>query len=414
MNRVAIFGPVTDAYGGSGVGGLATHGTEVAEKLPAHGVAVTYLADNLAGDPTRPVAAPWGTLRGISGAPGRASAVRLAAGSPLHAAGPLARAASDPSRRHHDIPLARAWSRAHLIAEGCRTDGARVLHIQQPDYRPLFARWAGTGLPTLLAVHGLGVADADPGGPVEALVRRNLTAAEMTTAPSRFLADAAAALGADPQRMHVVPNAVDHDLFHPRDRAECRETLGLHPARPLVVFLGRAIEMKGAHDLVEASRIMRADAPEVQTAFVGTWSLPVPAESMPHAEDPGAPILLREGAPRAELPLWLCAADVVAVPSHYEGFGLVALEALACARPLVVTRVGGLTEVVPAEAGEFVDRGDPAGLAAACSRLLADPEAAARMAQHGPVAAKRYSWSGTAARYTELYEELAARRSSSA
>ncbi len=403
---VALFGPITDAYGGSGVGGLATHGTQVAEALPAHGVRVSYLADNLR---QQTAATPWGTLHGVEGARGRAEAIRLRLSAPIASRAIYDRASSDPERAAHSIPVARAFSRAWLIARACSRDAAHVLHIQQPDYRPLFARWAQTGLPTLLAVHGLGVADADPGGPVARLVAENLAQAEMLTAPSRFLADAAIALGAPAERMHIVPNAVDHDLFAPRDPAECRSLLGLDPNRPLAVFLGRAIEMKGAHDLIEAAARLRERDPSLQVAFVGTWGIEMPVEATRYENGTDAPLLLREGAPKHELPAWLCAADVVVVPSRYEGFGLVALEALACARPVVLSRVGGLPEVVPEGIGVFTGPGDPESLAEGIWAVLSAPERALTMAAAGPAIASQYSWSATAQRFSELYEELVSR-----
>lgn len=405
--RVAVFGPVTDTYGGSGVGGLATHGTQVAEALPTHGVRVSYLADNLREEQ---VSAPWGTLHGVEGARGRMDAMRLRLGAPLASRDVLSRARHDSALRAHSIPLARAFSRSWLVARACERDRANVLHVQQPDYRPLFARWAGTGLPTLLAVHGLGVAADDPKGPVARLVANNLATAEMLTAPSGFLADAAIALGASSGCMHVVPNAVDHGLFSPHDPASCRMTLGLDPDRPLAVFLGRAIEMKGAHDLVEAAARVREHLSGFQVAFVGAWGLQeMPAEAANPAVDATAPLLIREGAPKRELPLWLCAANVVVIPSRYEGFGLVALEALACARPIVLSRVGGLTEVVPEHAGVFTNPADPSSLAEGILSVLEDGDRALSLAAAGPAIAARYSWNETARRFAELYEELASR-----
>jgi glycosyltransferase involved in cell wall biosynthesis len=251
------------------------------------------------------------------------------------------------------------------------------------------------------------VADEDPQGHVASLVRRNLRAADLATAPSRFLADAAIELGADPERMTVVPNAVDKELFFPRPRTECRLELGLPADRPLAVFLGRAIEMKGAPDLVTASEAVRTTHPDLQVAFVGTWPgrLPDYAGRFPDTTD--APLLHRDGAPREELPLWLGAADMVVVPSRYEGFGLVALEALACARPLVLTSVGGLPEVVPESCGAFVPPADPAALAAAIRSLLEDPARADRMGARGPEAAAGYSWTSAARSFADLYERLA-------
>ncbi|GAB4282569.1 MAG: hypothetical protein Kow0067_02790 [Coriobacteriia bacterium] len=413
MTRVTIFGPVTGTHGGSGVGGVSTHTAELAAALPAFGVNVTVAADNVR--ETAVAGTSFGAVTGVQGAFGRREALRTALATLPDSLAALVRARADADRTAHDIPLARAWSRASLLRVACERARAQVLHIQQPDFRPLYARWSGVRVPTLLAVHGLGVAAAEPDGPVARLVAANLAAADLTTAPSRFLADAAIALGADAERMHVVPNAVDHDLFSPLDRDACREALGLDRTRRLVVFLGRAIPMKGAPELVEAFDTLRSRVPGAQLALVGSLGIERPADAAEHAVDASAPIVLRDGAPREELPLWLGAADVVAVPSRYEGFGLVALEALACARPLVLTEVGGLTEVVPAETARFVPAERPDVLADALAWTLEHPAEAAIMAAAGPRTARAYSWRETARGYAALYSELAegsARRAS--
>lgn len=412
MTRVTIFGPVTGAHGGSGVGGVSTHTAELAAALPAFRVAVTVAADNVMDPTVRET--PFGAVTGVQGAFGRREAVRTALATLPDSLAAFVRVQADADRTAHGIPLARAWSRASLLRVACERSRAQVLHVQQPDFRPLYARWSGVRVPTLLAVHGLGVAAGEPDGPVARLVAANLAAADLTTAPSRFLAHAAIALGAHPDRTHVVPNAVDHELFSPRDRVACREALGLDPARRLVVFLGRAIPMKGAPELLEAFAALHSRVPDSQLALVGTLGVERPADATEHAEDPSSPIILRDGAPREELPLWLGAADVVAVPSRYEGFGLVALEALACARPLVVTEVGGLAEVVPAGTARFVPAEAPQALTGALAWVLEHPAEAAIMAAAGPRTASAYSWRETARGYAALYSELAGRDTRSA
>jgi D-inositol-3-phosphate glycosyltransferase len=108
-----------------------------------------------------------------------------------------------------------------------------------------------------------------------------------------------------------------------------------------------------------------------------------------------------------ELPYFYAAADAVVMPSYSESFGLVALEAQACGRPVVASGVSGLRSVVRDEvSGYLIDGHDPALYAERIGRLLADPELAQQMGLRGRLLAQRFSWTRTADRLEELFETV--------
>jgi D-inositol-3-phosphate glycosyltransferase len=116
-----------------------------------------------------------------------------------------------------------------------------------------------------------------------------------------------------------------------------------------------------------------------------------------------------EPVPHRELPDLYRAADVVVVPSASESFGLVALEAAACGTPVVATAVGGLRLTIrDGETGYLVGERDPAGFAAALSRVLADPSARRRLGGNAVRLAQRFPWSRTSDGILEAYASVMA------
>lgn len=114
-----------------------------------------------------------------------------------------------------------------------------------------------------------------------------------------------------------------------------------------------------------------------------------------------------ENAPRADLPALYSGARLLAVPSHYEGFGLTALEAMACGTPPVVSNRASLPEVV-GDAGLQVDPDDPAALADALRALLTDDALHAELRARGLARAATFTWQRTAAKALEVYQKFAA------
>jgi D-inositol-3-phosphate glycosyltransferase len=224
--------------------------------------------------------------------------------------------------------------------------------------------------------------------------------------------------GARRESAVVIPPGADLSTFRPIDRARARDELGLDGE--LLLFVGRIDPVKGLDTLLEALKLLD-ERPGLQLLVVGGS----PPGTAPSQLDPDER-RLRDLARRLglgervrwlgpigqeRLPLYYSAADVVVVPSRYESFGLVALEALACGAAVVASRVGGLPTILrDRENGLLVPWRTPEAFAERIEQLLDDPELAARLRAAAPKSMARFSWAATAGRVIELYRELAAAR----
>ena len=216
---------------------------------------------------------------------------------------------------------------------------------------------------------------------------------------------------ADPSHLTVVPCGVDHRTFRPVDRDEAREMLGLSD-RPTVVYVGRLVARKGVDTLVEAFALLprRLDA---RLVIVGgepggspeATSLAALAEDLDISER----VSFAGSRPQEDLRYYYGAADVAISVPHYEPFGMTPLEAMACATPVVGSRVGGIkTSVADGETGYLVPPRDPEALAESILRLLSDPALQFRV---GRAARRRieehYTWERVATLAVDTFSEVA-------
>ena len=218
---------------------------------------------------------------------------------------------------------------------------------------------------------------------------------------------------AEPGKVCVVPAGVDTALFRPGDRAEARALLDLPQKEPTILFVGRIDPIKGIDVLVDAlcglRREMWLTAPPRLLLVGGA------------AGEPGLEAVTARAAAHSlldridfvgsvlhdDLPNYYRAADVVAVPSFYESFGLVAVEAMACGTPVVASRAGGLAFTVDdGETGYLVPQNDPHALAERLAAVLQDAPLRARLGAQATVAAQRFGWPVIASRVVHIYDRL--------
>ena len=214
----------------------------------------------------------------------------------------------------------------------------------------------------------------------------------------------------------TIPPGVDLELFKPEDQSAARRRLGFEQESNIVLFVGRIDPIKGADALVRTMvRLRDETATPPIFAIVGgdldASGQPVGplAEIAEEAKRSGVRDQCRffGSRPQYDLPAFYAAADVVFVPSRYESFGLVAIEAMACARPVVASRAGGLAfTVVPGETGFLAPVGDDRAFADAIATLLADPGMSQRMGEAGQEIANRFGWPSVAAAMLHVYERL--------
>jgi teichuronic acid biosynthesis glycosyltransferase TuaC len=256
------------------------------------------------------------------------------------------------------------------------------------------------GVPAVVKLHGsdLNVLSELPS--VRRLLQRSLPRAARVVAVSRGLAEKARALGVPAERIALVPNGVDRQLFQPQDRAEARRELGLDIGkRPLILYVGRLEQAKGTGDLLAAFQKVAAARPDPVLAMVGEGS---DGERCREAAVALPGRVLAPGPRRlVEVARWMAACDLLVLPSWNEGTPNVILEALASGRRVVATRVGGIPDVITSPAqGELVPPRDPEALARALIHAATesyDPAAVSGSAPGG--------WDDSAAR---LYQVLLA------
>ncbi|PPD58702.1 glycosyltransferase [Dehalogenimonas etheniformans] len=178
--------------------------------------------------------------------------------------------------------------------------------------------------------------------------------------------------GCDESKISVVPCGVDPDLFRPIDRRQARMTLGFHD-KPLVLFVGRLDKLKGIDQLIEAMSLV--EVPDCRLVVIGGDEYSRAAlERLKTLAD-----ILRisdrvefiGAVPQRELPWYYASADVVAVPSYSETFGMVALEAVSSGTPVVSTDVGAASLIIKEGfSGSVVSGNEPSALAPALTKWL--------------------------------------------
>lgn len=228
--------------------------------------------------------------------------------------------------------------------------------------------------------------------------------------------------GADLNRIEVIPPGVDTTRFYPRDKAEARQRLGLDLERRLILFVGRIEPLKGIDTLLQAIAYLERDADSdlgcdcLSVAIIG-GDASVPMEQMTAEmqrlhlmrsalgiEDLVAFLGKRD---QDALPDYYAAADVLVMPSHYESFGMVALEAMACGTPVIASRVGGLTYTVrDEETGLLVPDRDPQALAIAIHRVIKRDDLRWKLEVNAARVAREFSWPIIADHILNLYRDV--------
>jgi D-inositol-3-phosphate glycosyltransferase len=221
--------------------------------------------------------------------------------------------------------------------------------------------------------------------------------------------------GAESTRTTVIPCGVDTELFHPVDRAVAQARIAAGTG-PLVVYVGRIAPIKGLETLLDAVAQLRARGSAVRLLIVGGEAdEPVDgheAEIRRRVETLGLGDAVRfAGAqPQEALRDYYVAADVTVLPSYYESFGMVALEAMACGSPVIGSRVGGLTTTVrDGVTGFLVPDGDAGALAERIDALVGDADLRFRLGREGVQWAARHRWPCVAEAICREYARLEAR-----
>src|SRR6266550_544759 len=230
---------------------------------------------------------------------------------------------------------------------------------------------------------------------------------------------------ANSARVAVIPCGVDPTVFHPVRQVDAREALGRDQCERLILFVGRIEQIKGIDVLLRAMGLLFQLYPDLRSdvCLLVVGGALDPGDDEPetekilelrrlvHEHRMESNVAFVGSRGQEELALYYAAADVCAVPSLTESFGLVALEAMACGTPVVGTRVGGLQTVIEnGESGLLVPAGDYRALAEAIAQVLMDARLRMHLAHGARDRAEHFTWERVGDRVVELYDRVLAER----
>ena len=387
-------------------GGMNVYVLEVARQLARRGIAVDlFTRTTSAAQPAVVEVEPGVVVRHVAAGPYEGLSKEDLPGQLCAFAAGMMRVAAHAPPGYYDLVHSHYWLSGQvgwLAADRWQVPLVHTMH-------------------TMARVKNLHLADGDLPEPAG----REIGEAQVVEAADRLVANTGREArelvelyGADPARVAVAEPGVDLATFAPGSVAEARAAVGSPADAVLLLFVGRIQPLKGPDVLVRAAAEIVRRRPDLRdrlvVAVLGGASgsgVRTPMGLVELAAERGIADLVRYVAPvdRPTLAQWYRAADVVAVPSHNESFGLVAVEAQACGTPVVAANVGGLPTAV-GPGGVLVDGHDTADWATALAGVALDTERRAGLSRAAAEHAAGFGWARTAERLAEVYADAMAHR----
>ena len=227
---------------------------------------------------------------------------------------------------------------------------------------------------------------------------------------------------AQPKKIQIIPPGVDTHHFYPIPSDEAKEAIGITAQDKVALFVGRIEPLKGVDTLLQAMAILKRNC----TSFVCPDYLIIIGGDPEGEEEKLSDEMARLQALSCELdlndmviflgkrgqdtlPYYYSAAEVVVMPSHYESFGMVALEAMACGTPVIASRVGGLAHLLKdGETGFFVPAQDPEVLSQKLRSLFVNHDLRAQFGARAAAYAREFSWEVITRQMVDVYQEVLA------
>jgi D-inositol-3-phosphate glycosyltransferase len=222
-----------------------------------------------------------------------------------------------------------------------------------------------------------------------------------------------------PDYVSVVSPGVDLYTFTTGNgRKAAREAVGLPQDAHILAFVGRIQPHKGPEVLIRAVAEMLNHSPHLRPKLITIIMGGASGSGLGEVErlkdlvswlNISDVVRFENPVPRAQIPQWYRAADLVCVPSYSESFGLVALEAQACGTPVVATAVGGLrTAVADGISGVLVDGHDPRAWSSVLARLIQEPQRRVLLSMGAIEHASHFGWDATARGTLDIYDRIIA------
>jgi glycogen(starch) synthase len=309
----------------------------------------------------------------------------------------LLRAALPMLRRWHpDVVHAHDWLVAQSAVTLAQSTGAALVATFHATEAGRHQGWLPK--PLNLAIHS-----------VERWLAHQ--AAAVITCSTTMHDDVSTVLEVDTARVHVVPNGIDAARWTATARARSAAREQHVTDGPLLVYAGRLVHEKGVQTLLRAVRPLRDAHPGLRLVVAGVGPHEVKLHALARRLRIARAVEFLGFVPETRLPALLGAADAVVVPSFYEPFGIVALEAACAGAPLIVAETGGLRDLAAdGVAIASFPAGDVHALATAVGKVLVDPAAARRGAAGAARRVRRnYTWLTVAEHTADVYRSAVVR-----
>jgi D-inositol-3-phosphate glycosyltransferase len=220
-------------------------------------------------------------------------------------------------------------------------------------------------------------------------------------------------------KMEIIPPGVDTSKFYPIPADEAKEVIGISPKDRMLLFVGRIEPLKGVDILMQAiSKLHKNNEIDGCPHYLVIVGGNVDAEgcdmdtemtrlmSMRSDLDLKDLVVFLGKRDQDTLPYYYSAAEIVIMPSHYESFGMVALEAMACGTPVIASQVGGLAYLVQdGKTGFVVPNNDPDILSEKIKELVCNEELRTEMGKNANIYAQDYDWHKITERTISLYQK---------
>lgn len=374
-------------------GGAETHVYSISKELIRRGHEVTVFTSDLYTE--TPFVRLNGSSSAVNGIPVRRFRAHSLGGEMHYVFMPSV--VWESLREDVDIVHAHSYGYFHLNAAFLMKRLRGVPFVLTPHFHPEWSMWGGSGRRRLRRVYDRILAPLI----FESADRIiGVSRAEMSLIDSGRL---------DERKMEIIPNGISPEDFEPLpDEQLFRRRYGL--TGQIVLFAGRLATNKGLMTLVDSIPFVLQRLKNTAFVLVGQ-DQGIKGELLKRARQLGVSDALLFTGHIDDSRLFrsaFAACDVFVLPSEYEAFGIVLLEAMMCEKPCIATAVGGTSEVVIAdETGILVEYGRPKDLAEAVVRVLSNPQEARRLGRNGRERVlRRFTWEKIAADIETVYEDL--------
>ncbi|HLO11964.1 MAG TPA: glycosyltransferase [Pseudoneobacillus sp.] len=205
-------------------------------------------------------------------------------------------------------------------------------------------------------------------------------------------------------KLSIINMGVNRNVFKPYSKKEIRHELQIAEGVEPVLFVGNIIREKGLNELVEAFKLVKAKRPQAELFLIGA------SRNVSYRQELnsliGEAVHFVEPVPQVELAKWMSAADVFVLPSHLEGFGLVAVEAMSCHTPVIGTDVGGLHYLLKDGSGLLVPAKHVVPLADAILSVLENNELKQQLIRKGELKATENDEKNMISKLETIYNQL--------